>query len=221
MPTEWSSFWLDVRNLRWGAVDQVILERVAGLLGRGPARTLVELGAGRGEHSRRLHDMACCDRPDVFDPCPEAYEYMRSTGLAACRDESDLKPGYDIVWSNGLIEHFFGEERQAIVTRHFRLSQDWVLIVVPRRNWQRKVWRPRQGVPHQVEYTDRELRDRLLEGAREAWGRDPSALGADSFCPLFGVRHIPDGLYPLVDKLAGWALPGGLLIGWARKGTGV
>jgi hypothetical protein len=220
MSTEWSSFWLDVHNLRWAAVDQVILERVANVLGWGPDRTLLELGAGRGLHSKLLHETMRSGPPHTYDPCPEAFEYMRRAGLHAIKDEAELAHEYDIVWSNGLIEHFEGEERQEVVDRHLRLSRDWVLFVVPRANWQRKIFRPREGVPHQTEYTEAELRERMLAAARSVWGCEPPAVSVRSFCPLFGVRHIPDAWYPVIDRLLGWALPDGLLIGWMRKGGG-
>jgi hypothetical protein len=145
---------------------------------------------------------------------------MRRAGLHAITDEAEIGDQYDIVWSNGLIEHFEGEERQRIVDRHFRLSRDWVLFVVPRKNWQRRIFRPRKGVPHQREYTEAELEERMRIASREVWGREPSVLRIRSFCPLFAVRHIPDAWYPVMDKLVGWALPDGLLIGWARKGSG-
>ena len=154
MSTEWSSFWLDVHNLRWAEVDEVILTAVANAVGWGPDRSLLELGAGRGLHSMRLYETMRCGPPDVYDPCPEAYLFMKRAGLNAFRDESELRREYDVVWSNGLIEHFEGSERQEAVDRHFELSRDWVLVVVPRRNWQRRIFRPRRGVPHQTEYTE-------------------------------------------------------------------
>jgi len=215
--TEWSSFWLDVRNLHWGAVDEVILERVANTLGWGPDRSLLELGAGRGLHTKRLYESMRCAEPDLYDPCPESHAYMRRAGLNAVMDESALRGHYDIVWSNGLVEHFMDDERQEIVTKHFRRSRDWVLLVVPRRNWQRRIFRPRAGVPDQVEYTEAELLQRMKVAAEEAWGRPPAALDIQSFCPFFAVRHIPDAWYPVVDALLGWALPDGLLLGWARR----
>ena len=57
MSTEWSSYWHDVRNLRWTVIDQEVLERVANALGWGPERTLLEIGAGRGIHSKQLFEM--------------------------------------------------------------------------------------------------------------------------------------------------------------------
>ncbi len=217
MEHEWSSFWRDVRNLVWGAVDQLVLERLADVLGWGPERSLLELGAGRGLHSKALYETMRAGAPDLFDPCPEAVAFMRRAGLNATGDESELRRQYDIVWSHGLIEHFMGEERQDIVDRHFRFSRDWVLIVVPRRNWQRAIFRPRGGVPHQVEYTDDELAERLKDAALRVWGAEPAEVGVQSFCPLFAVRHIPDGVFPVVHGLVGWALPDGLLLGHARR----
>jgi hypothetical protein len=220
MSTEWSSFWLDVRNLHWGAVDEEILERVANVLGWGPERSLLELGAGRGLHTKRLCETMRCGDAETYDPCPEAYEFMLRAGLHAVKDESQLRSSYDIVWSNGLVEHFMEDPgRQDIVTRHFRLSNDWVLFVIPRANWQRRLFRPRTGVADQIEYTEAELAERMKSAAVEAWGRPPATLVVESFCPFFAVRHIPDAVYPVLDKLLGWALPDGLLIGWARRST--
>ncbi len=217
MSTEWSSFWLDVRNLHWGAVDEVILERIANALGWGPERSLLEFGAGRGLHSKRLYETMRCADPDVHDPCRESHEFMKRAGLNAIMEDAGLKAEYDIVWSNGLVEHFEGDERQTIVAKHFRFSGDWVLLIIPRKNWQRRLFRPRKGVPHQTEYTNEELEERMRNAAVEAWGQPPATLVVDSFCPFFAVRHIPDAWYPVLDKLLGWALPDGLLIGWARK----
>ena len=118
------------------------------------------------------------------------------------------------------MEHFVGNQRQVIVTKHFRYSRDWVLLIIPRTNWQRTLFRPRTGVPHQWEYTNDELEERMKNAAVEAWGQPPATLVVDSFCPFFAVRHIPDAWYPVLDKLLGWALPDGLLIGWARKTAG-
>ncbi len=200
MSTEWSSFWLDVRNLHWGAVDEVILERIANALGWGPERSLLEFGAGRGLHSKRLYETMRCADPDVHDPCPESHEFMKRAGLNAIMEDAGLKAEYDIVWSNGLVEHFEGDERQTIVAKHFRFSGDWVLLIIPRKNWQRRLFRPRKGVPHQTEYTNEELEERMQNAAVEAWGQPPATLAVDSFCPFFAVRHIPDAWCPVMGK---------------------
>lgn len=216
MSTEWSPYWQDVRNLRWTVVDQVVLERVANVLGWGPERSLLELGAGRGIHSKLLFEALRCEWPDLYEVNPEMMLFMKRLGLNAIGDEG-LKQSYDIVWSYGVPEHFEEPMRQEIIDRHFELSRDWVLLVIPRATWLRKLVAREDRIPAR-DFTDEELWQRLARGAEKHWGSGESVeIHVETFVPLFGVRHIPDAVYPVVNGLVGWALPGGLLIGWARK----
>ncbi len=217
MSTEWSDYWQDVANLRWTDVDQVVLEEVANTLGWGPERTLLELGAGRGLHSNYLFEMLRCDRPDLYEISPEMLLYMKRLGLNAIGDNDQLRAKYDIVWSYGVPEHFEEPMRQEIIDRHFELSGEWVLLVIPRATWLRSLVGREDRIPAR-DFTYDELARRLSDGATKYWG-DPSGveIHVEDFCPLFGVRHIPAGWYNITDRLLGWALPGGLLIGWAKK----
>ncbi|MBN2564142.1 MAG: class I SAM-dependent methyltransferase [Candidatus Eisenbacteria bacterium] len=217
MSTEWSEYWQDVANLRWTDVDQVVLERVANTLGWGPNRTLLELGAGRGLHSKFLFEMMRCDQPDLFEVSQEMLMYMRRRGLKAVGDESELRPAYNVVWSYGVPEHFEEPMRQQIIDRHFELSDRWVLLVIPRATWLRSMIGRKDRIPAR-DFTDDELARRLADGAARHWKGAPDVqIHVEDFCPLFGVRHIPAGWYNLVDRLIGWALPGGLLMGWAVR----
>jgi hypothetical protein len=217
MSSEWSEYWQDVANLRWTDVDQVVLERVANTLGWGPERTLLELGAGRGLHSKYLFEMMRCEEPDLYEVSQEMLMYMRRQGFHAIGDESGLRPKYDIVWSYGVPEHFEEPMRQQIIDRHFELSSRWVLLVIPRATWLRKLIGREDRIPAR-DFTYDELAGRLADGAVKHWGGSSGAeIRVEDFCPLFGVRHIPAGWYNLVDRLIGWALPGGLLIGWAVR----
>jgi len=215
--TEWSPYWQDVANLRWTEVDEVVLERVANTLGWGPERALLELGAGRGIHSKRLFEMMRNEEPDLYEINPEMLMYMERLGLRAIGDDDKLRQHYDIVWSYGVPEHFEEPMRQEIIDRHFELSSDWVLLVIPRATWLRKLLGRHDRIPAR-DFTAEELRERLENGAKRHWGGlDGVTFHVESFCPLFGVRHIPQGFYNLTDKLVGWALPGGLLLGYARR----
>jgi len=214
--TEWSSYWHDVRNLRWTVIDQEVLERVANALGWGPERTLLEIGAGRGIHSKQLFEMMRSEEPDLYEVCPETILYMKRVGLNAIGDENELKGSYDIAWSYGVPEHFEEPMRQEIIDQHFERSRDWVLLVIPRNTWFRRAVARQDRIPAR-DFSDEELRKRLAAGAARHWGRAEVDIHVESFCPLFGVRHIPLGWYNVVDRLIGWALPGGLLLGWARK----
>ncbi len=217
MSTIWSSYWQDVCNLRWTDVDLVSLEKVANALGFGPERSLLELGAGRGLHSKFLYEMLRCENPDLYEINPEMLLYIERQGLNAISDNAKLKQRYDIVWSYGVPEHFEDPMRQEIIDRHFELAGEWVLLVIPRATWLRRAIGRHDRIPAE-DFTDAEFRERLERGAKKVWGQtDGVDFHVESFCPLFGVRHIPAGWYNIMDRLVGWALPGGLLIGWARR----
>lgn len=217
MSTEWSPYWQDVSNLRWTDVDEVVLEKVANELGWGPERSLLEYGAGRGTHSRRLYEMMRCDEPDLYEVNPEMLLYMKRQGLNAIGETDELRRQYDIVWSYGVPEHFEEPQRQEIIDRHFELSREWVLLVIPRATWLRAALGRHDRIPAH-DFTDAEFRDRLAGGAERHWGGvDGVDIKVESFCPLFGIRHIPAGFYNVTDALMGWTLPGGLLLGTARS----
>lgn len=220
MSTEWSAYWQDVRNLRWTVVDQAVLEKVARLLGWGPTRSLLELGAGRGLHSKQLYETMRCDRPDLYEISPEMLAYMERQGLRAIGDERELRSQYDIVWSYGVPEHFDDPERQEIIDRHFELANTWVVLVIPRRTWVRRGFGRRDRIGAR-DFTEDELLARLKAAAEKHWTDPRSEIKyhVEAFCPLFGIRHVPDALYAVVEKMIGWALPGGLLIGHARRST--
>ncbi len=213
--TDWSPYWRDMKNLRWGALDQHILEVVGDAMGWGPNRTLLEIGAGRVAHTSALWRSGRCADFDVVEPSSAAQTLMArlppfSTCSPTCYNEADeINDRYDVVWSSGLVEHFDGAARQSIIDDHFRLAREQVVLVVPRATWTRKLFPPSAQTPWCELYTARELRERM---ARPGW-----TVEVGAFAPLFGIRHIPDAFYPVVDKLVGPALPGNLLLGVAER----
>ena len=205
--SEWSEYWRNMKNLRWSALDQHILEVVGNAMGWGPDRSLLELGGGRGLHSTKLDATCRCGDTTIMDPCIEARLLASRLGHATWAFLPNRR--FDIVWSYGLVEHFPDLARQDLVDHHFRLAREQVVIVVPAATWTRGLSPPRAGTPQQWNYSRRQL---LREMAHPGW-----TVSITSFAPLFGIRHIPDAFYPVVDKLVGWALPGNLLLGVARK----
>ena len=193
-------------NLRWGALDQHILEVVGDALGWGPDRTLCELGGGPGLHSLKLKATGRCGETTIVDPCPEARVLAGRFSHRTLVEQPDEL--FDVVWSSGLVEHFFGPARQAIVDGHFRLASGTVVLVVPAATWTRELFPPRAEVPDSTLYTATELYKRMT---RPGW-----TVEVSGFAPLFGIRHIPDAFYPVVDRMVGWALPDNLLLGVAR-----
>ena len=218
MTGDWTAFWHRMANLRWSATDQHVLEVVGDLLGWGPGRTLLELGAGRGWHSRVLNMTGRCGDLTLCDTAPEA-QTVGHRSVPNAYIQSHPTGQHDVVWSFGLVEHFDpadAKARQDIIDRHFAHSGDWVVIVVPAATWTRRMFRPRGEVPDQWGYTVEELQMRMLGGAYRHWGW-PYSIEMATFAPLFGIRHIPDAFYWPLTRLFGWLLPKNLLVGVARR----
>lgn len=203
MTQDWSAYWHKPDNCRWSALDEHVLEVVAGAIGWGPDRTMLEIGGGRGEHSKRLWKMGRCGKAMIYDVSPDARLLAERNGLPVKKRLVDA----DIVWSYGLCEHFEGVERQVMIDRHYACASELVAIVVPAKSRTRH--RPWPEVPWQCGFTVSELKERM---ERPGWVVDVVA-----FAPLYSIRHIPEAVYGPLTTLVKHVLPGNLLIGTARK----
>jgi len=212
----WAGFWHKAENHRWSAVDEHVLHEVARAMGWGPERWLLELGGGRGEHSKRLAEMGRCVAPPII------YDTSKDANLLAERRGCEAVPAMAIpghcavVWSYGLVEHFDADDRERMVRNHFVLATEMVVIVVPARTWTRKLSPPRPEVPWQRELTAGELLAEMTLAAVQD-GRSWRVEKPRAFAPLFGLRHIPDAVYEVLTPFAERVLPGNLLIGVARR----
>jgi hypothetical protein len=201
--SNWSSFYHRPHNHRWSSVDRHVLEVVADAMGWGPERLLLEIGGGRGTHSKRLWQMGRCETAHVYDTCPDSRLVAERHGMPVV---DELREAH-IVWSYGVVEHLDGLERQDIIDQHFKYAAELVVIVVPRKSRTRA--KSPSSVPWWRGYTKSELVRRM---ERPGW-----SVEADSFAPLYGIRHIPDAFYEPLTTLAKHILPGNLLIGVARR----
>ena len=80
----WDAYWQDARNLHWGELDKHVLRVVADAMGWGPDRSLIELGGGRGQHSRNLYLWGRCGYVTLLDPSTTAGEARSTTATTLC-----------------------------------------------------------------------------------------------------------------------------------------
>ena len=111
----------------------------------------IELGCGTGELALRIYkkyggSVTLVDRSDVA--LRRAQENLQRNRIKAKVLKRDLfkfssQKKYDIVHSEGLIEHFLGDEQKKIVKAHIKcLKKDGYLIIsVPRPAWYYKIWK--------------------------------------------------------------------------------
>jgi SAM-dependent methyltransferase len=108
-----------------------------------PGALVLEAGCGSGFFSAFFLGQGC--RVDALDNSTEALDRVRQNTNQACRrywQEDLLHPdpelfaqAYDIVFTDGLLEHFTEEEQAAIVTnlRRAKKKQGKLITVVPNR----------------------------------------------------------------------------------------
>lgn len=112
---------------------------------------IIELGCGSGELSAKLlkrygGSVTLVDNSE--NALNLAKSNYRSKNLKACFLKKDLfcfhsKKKYDLVHSEGLIEHFIGAKQRKIINIHKDLAKKngYILISVPRETWYYKIFR--------------------------------------------------------------------------------
>ncbi len=112
---------------------------------------VIELGCGTGELSARIMERYGGTATLVDNS--DAAMKLASANFARHKLQSDFlktnifnlksKKKYDIVHSEGLIEHFTGREQKNIIEAHRQCvsKKGFVLISVPRKTWYYNIWR--------------------------------------------------------------------------------
>ena len=112
---------------------------------------IFEIGCGTGELSARLVERYG-GSVTVLDSSSEALKIaegnFKARNIQAKIIKSDIfdfssDKKYDLVHSEGLIEHFIGEKQEEMVERHRMLARKggYVLISVPMSTWYYRLWR--------------------------------------------------------------------------------
>jgi cyclopropane fatty-acyl-phospholipid synthase-like methyltransferase len=104
-------------------------------------KTCLEIGAGTGYISKLLTKKYQLDTT-LVDNNREAYRMFQKVskeGRYMLIDAFSFKPDekFDIVFSDGLIEHFYRKERMEMISVHKNLvkADGYVVIFVPRNSW--------------------------------------------------------------------------------------
>ncbi len=102
-------------------------------------KTTLELGGGSGYLSR-LISRKRRTKPSVVDNNREAYEFCKRihAGIEYFFQDMFKHQGkYDMVFSDGLVEHFYPNERKNVMALHKKLLRKGgrCLIFVPKDSW--------------------------------------------------------------------------------------
>ena len=103
-------------------------------------KTTLELGGGSGYLSKLLSKKKGT-KPLVVDNNREAYEFCRKINSEIeyfCQDMFKHRGKYDLVFSDGLVEHFYpGKEREGVIALHKKLLKKGgqCIIFVPKKSW--------------------------------------------------------------------------------------
>jgi 2-polyprenyl-3-methyl-5-hydroxy-6-metoxy-1,4-benzoquinol methylase len=147
-------------------------------------RTCLEIGAGTGYISKLLAKKYHMDIT-LVDNDREAYKMFQKVsreGKYIISDAFSFKPeeNFDIVFSDGLIEHFYRKERMEMILVHKNLAKPngFVIIFVPKKSWFVENLFTMNGVL-ELKYDYSQLETELKEaGLRPiAWAEDWHMIG--------------------------------------------
>ncbi len=103
-----------------------------------------ELGAGSGAMSDMIQKRFCA-HGSLFDNSREAFALFKQSRAGQNKKLSyfvkdikslDGKEQFELVFSDGLIEHFTGAERQAVLKKHFEITKKdcYTIVFAPRKS---------------------------------------------------------------------------------------
>ena len=149
-------------------------------------KTCLEIGAGTGYISKLLTEKFHT-HTTLIDNNREAYSmFQRVSGEGdyIIADAFSFKPKerFDIVFSDGLIEHFYRKERikMVLIHRNMAKASGFVIIFVPKKSWfVERIFTMRGGVL-ELKYDYDQLEAELNEAGLEpiAWAEDWHMIGA-------------------------------------------
>jgi len=159
MPTEtevwrnlWSSFNMDERT---DQPDRLVTDLILSLMDHTSRRSVLEVGAGRGIDSINLSssglDVTCLDITcESLDLIGQYEDHFSATTRKVQGDAFSLpfaNEAFDLVFSQGLIEHFTEEEREQLIDEQKRVLGDdgYLIIDVPNRYAFYYTWKKRKA----------------------------------------------------------------------------
>ncbi len=143
---EWTSIWnskiIKVLDFPWRFLMWRNYLKLLKQINIGSECKVLELGSGMGINSFKLKKKFKCDVTLVDSCCSvleKSKEFFRNRNMKANIIKSDAlsvksKEKYDVVFSEGLLEHFSGKERKDIFKKHVELAKPngYIIVFVPR-----------------------------------------------------------------------------------------
>jgi ubiquinone/menaquinone biosynthesis C-methylase UbiE len=154
--SNWDYYWSFNDISSWGSryhhrlISNVFFDFLEKAKVKNPS--IAEIGCGSGELTARLLEKFGGDAV-LIDNCENALKVAKANfkrhGLKNVKFvkgnlfDLKLKAKFDVVHSEGLIEHFAGEEQRKAIEAHKRLLKKggWLLICVPRPALIYRVWK--------------------------------------------------------------------------------
>ncbi len=143
---DWSEFWKMNSPLKmffWKFYEKYRLNAYVRLLKKTDLekKSIIELGGGSG-YLLGMISLIKKAIPEVIDNSKEAYDIYRKSGarLGVKYIKKDMfkhRKKYDVVMSDGLIEHFHKKERAKTIALHKKLMKrdGFCIIFVPKNAW--------------------------------------------------------------------------------------
>ena len=155
MKTDWSKHWENSskNNFLWGFWKWRIKRMYENILrGYEVSGSVIELGCGSGSNSLILSKMFNLDSITLVDSNDKALEIAKNTFRGSRiktnflrKDvlKMNLRKKFDLVHSEGLVEHFYGKDLNRIFKKHADLCKKGGLIVIiaPYNNLQYRFYR--------------------------------------------------------------------------------
>lgn len=152
---EWTKHWeSEYGNANWKVWVRMLAKSYKELLKdvRVKNPKILEMGSGSGINSLLLSDYLKCGDITLVDFNKKAMEISKklswNSGIKVKQIHADVlklgtKEKFDIVHSEGLLEHFYGKERLAVLKKHIDCCRKggYVAIFVPRKSVQYSLFR--------------------------------------------------------------------------------
>jgi len=154
METDWTKHWIMSNNILWGTWTWRIAYAYKKLLKNIKLNDvrIIELGSGSGVNSLKLAKIFKAKEITLVDSSKKAIDFSKKMFENANLNVSylkkdilklDLKEKFDIVHSEGLIEHFYDKKRLVVFKKHIDLCKEGgiVIIFTPHENINYRVFR--------------------------------------------------------------------------------
>ncbi|MEM5812443.1 MAG: class I SAM-dependent methyltransferase [Candidatus Aenigmatarchaeota archaeon] len=201
METDWTRHWeSNYGGLMWNFWRWRIKRAYRKLLNHTGMKspTVLELGSGSGANSIAIAEILNSKEIMLVDMNEKALEISKKLAkdsglllnLSYIKQDIlslDLGKRFDIVHSEGLIEHFYGKERLKVFGKHVEFCREggFVIIFVPNRN---------------IIYSSFRLFFKMLN----RWIWDEKALTKKqlrNLCAHFGLKIIKEYTSPLIHEM--------------------